>query len=317
MSTTPKTQKGAINGNKYSIPGIPFPSIRMAGSSITPQILVETSLTMGRKTYPTWQRCTWDQCEDSLPTTEELAIHLKDHAKDALGQWTRGSRCTWQGCTSKALFKTEQKYEDHLKNIHPKPLVCTLPRCTYKKPFRNNADLARHKSTAHSDLRPYHCPFESCEEPVKTFARKDKWVKHIRETPHDGDVICHYSYCFMEHNAGSRQEFTTRMEIAYHFAGQHAAFESPAYRCALGSCASNSLSERWNMLNFRDHLSECHGILPSITMTLAIWVIKLDDSTYVLKTENISPGTKWHDCTLCTSQIVQEENSQTGDQSVL
>lgn len=140
-------------------------------------------------------RCFWDGCSYSPLLEPDLARHLKDHTWTASLEWSISANCGWRGCKSKAAFKDYRSHKSHLKNIHTHPLLCTVPKCRYKKPFRNQDDLSRHGSTAHSSLRPYNCPFSDCPEEIKTFARKDKWLKHIRETPHKGDKFCLYYHC--------------------------------------------------------------------------------------------------------------------------
>ena len=50
--------------------------------------------------------CTWDGCEFSFPSPEDLTNHLIEHSQDVLARWVRHSGCIWKGCKSKAIFKT-------------------------------------------------------------------------------------------------------------------------------------------------------------------------------------------------------------------
>ena len=250
--------------------------------------------------------CTWDDCQPSLFSDEEqLTTHLKDHAKQALNDWKPGFQCFWRGCPSKAFFLATKTYEIHLKNIHTDPLVCSVPRCKHKKPFRNDADLRRHRISVHSVYRSYVCPFESCEEKVKAFARKDKWLQHLRETPHYGDAICPRLHCTEPGHPESKVIFTTLEEIVQHFDTKHAVFEFPVYSCALGSCARTCSSERWtNKRYVAGHLKDHHGVSGEESRFIALELSDCPSPEKVLTESYLSFkllrwNTKWHDCVVC------------------
>jgi hypothetical protein len=255
---------------------------------------------------PSAKECTWDRCGASLSSDAEFTAHLENHSRDALTDWIAGSKCTWRGCPSKAVFKTSKAYNHHLKNIHTQPLICPEPRCSYKKPFRNEDDLNRHKLTAHLKQHRFECPYESCESEPKTFARKDKWLQHIRETEHENDALCPYHHCRSTQSATSKQ-FVTRKEISKHFGGHstHAESRESGYQCGLGSCGNNLLPESWSRNGLRDHLGTHHGI----KYFSAIWNLQ-DSGTRVFMVDHLRHENSWHDCTLCAPQEPVEQDAQ-------
>ena len=237
----------------------------------------------------------------------DLEAHLAGHAASELGQWSPPSRCTWKGCASKALFHSRAAYQLHLKRIHTEPLLCSVPRCKHKKPFRNQGDLERHSSTAHSDVRPYLCPFDSCEAQMKAFARKDKWLKHIRDTEHYGDMFCPYPHC-IEWQAPKSTGFATRNEIIAHFRSFHCkhvlrGWKGP-YACKLGLCTINSTNEHWGGNALDMHLKSCHGIDEWIPYSR----MDLEDNQQVLRPHHLLKQKpdwreiKWHECITCSQQ---------------
>lgn len=235
--------------------------------------------------------CTFGGCEFISRSQDELNEHLQAHSTDSLAQWTRGSRCSWGGCTSKAVFKTKRLYQEHLRNIHTTPLLCTQPRCSYKKPFRNEDDLGRHEATKHSAQRNWECPYSSCSSEKKTFARRDKWLKHIRETQHENDAFCPFYHCHQEASGG----FSCRREIVSHFDWMHATNKSEARSCALGSCGKSGGIESWSVSGLRMHLLVQHGV-PAYYLPLHF--------RGRFGTEHVQAGVIWTDCKLCVT-IVQ------------
>ena len=257
--------------------------------------------------------CTWDGCPYFPPLELERTRHLDSHAKTAIAAWRRDSLCVWPGCKSKAIFKCSRSYSSHLMNIHTKPLLCTVPSCKHKKPFRNLDDLRRHKSTAHSSLRPYVCPFANCPEVIKSFARKDKWLKHIRETPHEGDGICPYYHCTSQMTLNSTN-FQTREEISKHFAKLHSGDESTQYICRVGACALHLQLEHWTIEGLADHLKTCHEITSNIGLGLrwhdhAAYQAQQEGTVRVLRDKHLQASYfsyKWHDCTICAQPQPQQ-----------
>lgn len=195
-----------------------------------------------------------------MSSPNELAAHLEIHASHASALWKPSSTCTWQGCSSKAVFKTPGSYSIHLKNLHTHPLVCTTPGCSYKKPFRNEQDRERHNVTAHLKALKFICPYDSCEAEVRSFARKDKWLKHIRETEHQNDAFCPFSHCAALQQDATKGGFTTRTEISKHFSVYHTGNREDGYQCALESCGKYSSPHCWNRAGLAKHLESHHGI---------------------------------------------------------
>lgn len=125
-------------------------------------------------------------------------------------------------------------------------------------PFRDRNDLERHVGTRHGDTKPFVCPYHSCEASTRAFARKDKWLKHIRETLHENDPLCPFLHC----NAKQIQngtEFTSRQDIVKHFTKFHARNFTEGYECRLGSC-SKSGDNNWSYSAFLEHLSKAHAL---------------------------------------------------------
>jgi hypothetical protein len=243
-------------------------------------------------------KCTWDGCEQTSPGDEELRAHLDDHSSDALAHWTLGSKCTWQGCKSKAVFKALSLFKHHLLNIHTNPLLCTQPRCSYKKPFKNKHELERHNSTQHSVERRWECPYDSCPSESRTFARKDKWLKHIRETQHENDAFCPFYHCSLI-AARSGKSFESRKEIGEHFSDYHAGRAVDGYGCGLGSCENSGRRDRWDLFGLWEHLCEQHNIYHS---TIDLENELTTDHIYRLQHVPSRNLNKWVHCKICASQ---------------
>jgi hypothetical protein len=277
-------------------------------------LLIEAECSPSMTTRQESAACTWNGCQEYLPPGNSLTEHRKTHADTALLQWSLGSNCLWNDCTSKATFNTQAKLQQHLKNIHIQPLICPEPRCTYKKPFRNRGDLNRHKTTAHSRLRLYSCPFNTWEADVKTFARKDKWLQHIRETEHDGDVLCPYPHCAENDGVG----FSSRKGISSHFRLRHSNYYiednymGSQFQCALGFCALELVSEHWDYTDLQNHLRSHHGV-DSNECERAYERAELKDCIRILRPEHMiqqsngppsswGPKIAWHECTICSKK---------------
>jgi hypothetical protein len=248
--------------------------------------------------------CTWDGCELSFPSPEDLANHLTEHSQAVLARWVQHSGCIWQGCRSKAIFKSAGAYEHHLRNIHSYPLVCNAPRCPHKKPFRNHADLDRHNRTAHLKEQKYECPYDSCEAETRTFARKDKWLKHIRETQHQNDAICPLFHCSLKQRK-TPKEFATRKEIIEHFNSYHSADPENRYECALGSCGDNLKPDFWTIGGLRDHIQDDHqfssysSMIKHVLKEERVFGIQQLRHYAAIFYESLA---KCHDCTGCAAQ---------------
>jgi hypothetical protein len=228
-------------------------------------LVLESTKVTSRK----YLRCTWDGCEFSVSSLGDLTNHLTEHSRESRTQWTTYSRCAWQGCKSKAVFKTFNLYCEHLKHIHTDPLLCTSPRCSYKKPFRNYADLDRHNRTVHLKEEKWECPYDSCGAETRTFARKDKWLKHIQETQHENDAFCPFFHCSLKQQK-TLKEFASRKEISKHFASQHAGGLESRYECALGSCDEDLKPDFWTIEALCNHLWEDHKFYSSSFSLLVV-----------------------------------------------
>lgn len=267
--------------------------------------------------------CTWGGCEQELFTGMEL--HLENHKNDVLLQWTAGTRCSWNGCHSRAKFRSMASYRRHLKNIHTNPLTCPEPNCQYKKPFRNESDLERHRYT-HSEIRPYLCPFRSCTATIGSFARKDKWQKHIFETEHDGDMFCHYKHCPQRQSTGFLG-FTTREEVVSHFVSNHGSYYDSRsgagvapYRCDVGDCMLSAQVEHWTEDRLVAHLKDDHNVHPGFA-----WCgpknAEMEHNIMVLKPKHMFKKAKsnaqadclpqtvaWENCSICQSDDVGDQH---------
>jgi hypothetical protein len=246
--------------------------------------------------------CTWDGCEFSFPSPGGLTNHLIEHSQAVLARWIQPSGCIWQGCRSKAIFNTTLAYEHHLRNIHSHPLLCNAPRCPHKKPFRNHADLDRHNRTAHLKEQKYECPYDFCEAETRTFARKDKWLKHIRETQHQNDAICPLFHCSLKQRK-TLKKFASREEISMHFASQHAGDPESRYECALGSCCGDLKPDFWTIEGLSDHILIDHG-----RSLLLRNIIDILEEERVLTLEHFDRyrgtyyrGNDVHDCITCVT----------------
>ncbi|PMD58790.1 uncharacterized protein K444DRAFT_630472 [Hyaloscypha bicolor E] len=247
-------------------------------------------------------KCTWDECQQRLPGDKELRDHLSAHSVDALAHWACGSICTWQGCKFKAKFKTTHQFNTHLENIHAKPLLCTRSRCTYKRPFKNEYELERHNSSKHSAERPWECPYDYCPSETRAFARKDKWLKHIREVQHENDAFCLYHHCYFS-TIRAGKGFEDRKEISTHFNLWHSGRAVDGYGCALGSCGNTGKRDRWHLLGLQQHLQIQHKIV----LGLDSLQTGLKGTDHIFRSQQVPFDlyNKWIDCEICASQTLQ------------
>jgi hypothetical protein len=250
--------------------------------------------------------CTWAGCQQTADKYDELKAHLESHSLEAQVLWTLGSKCTWQGCKSKAVFKSIAQMKQHLTNIHSDPLMCTQPRCPYRKPFKNQHDLERHTSTKHSVERKWECPYDTCSSEIRTFVRKDKWLKHIREVQHENDAFCPFYHCSLIADQ-SGKGFESRKEIGNHFSQAHAGKDDGAFECALGSCEKISSHDRWNISGLERHLAQEHNIF--IFSYQLDQIRKGTDGIFRLQHVPQSELHKWVDCKICASQTDSPVNA--------
>lgn len=257
------------------------------------------------------RQCTWNKCEWSSTSSIIFGQHMNEHYEAAAKLWFKGSRCLWQGCKSKASFGTERLYRSHLKNIHAKPLLCTETGCKYKKPFRDENDLTRHQFTKHSAVNKWECPYDFCEAQTKTFARKDKLMKHIRDTQHQDDARCPFSHC-RARQLSIGAVFSTRKQIVEHFVSEHSPNNSSGLSCGLGSCASDIAEQNWSQDGlarhlYKDHFSSKYGyyflyiVAQSVLPSNSILTVKTLDSIPSGLPHHIREdwNKKYHDCKVC------------------
>ena len=292
-----------------SLGGICAPSHKMHVNGVTiepPRRLQQLDIDVQSKTYSGRSNCTWAGCQQTADKHDELKAHLESHSLEAQVLWTLGSKCTWQGCKSKAVFKSISQMKQHLTNIHSDPLMCTQHRCPYRKPFKNHHDLDRHTSTKHSVERKWECPYDTCSSEIRTFVRKDKWLKHIREVQHENDAFCPFYHCSLIADQ-SVKGFQSRKEIGKHFSETHAGNGNGAFECALGSCEQISSHDRWNIFGLQSHLGQEHNIfhfsyeLEEITK----------DTDGIFRLQHLRPYDliKWVDCKICATQIDSPVNT--------
>jgi hypothetical protein len=237
--------------------------------------------------------CNWKDCPsgDLCSTIESHRSHLKSHAETAREDWKcqqkakksdGGIKCTWNGCTTKARYKSEKLFEQHLVNIHINPLVCTVKHCKHTKPFRANHDLQRHIATAHAGTPKYCCPFTFCSG--KRFPRKDKWMKHLHD--HHDTEPCPYAHCLDDSFVGCPGKST-----AAHIAKMHGTFE-----CGLSSCNKGKVSG-FSDAALSEHLQVSHNIEWAIVLKARDCAKAKGDST--LRNEHLPEIP--HECKSCFS----------------
>jgi hypothetical protein len=311
-----KTNGFGGSASSLSAPGFPCHTFYQphqyvsAGRMATegPTALPQSSVVRRLRTSSGRGDCTWDGCQHISHTDEELRAHLEVHSHEALARWSKGFKCTWQGCKSKAVFKIPSLLKEHLRNIHATPLLCTQRGCPYKKPFRNRDDLNRHESTKHHSGPKWECPYDSCSAETRTFARKDKWLKHIRETQHENDAFCPYYHCNSE-AVRSGKTFENRKEIGEHFSDDHAGINVDACECGLGSCGKTENRDRWNFWSLAEHLGSQHKIWEG-QWSLKI---KLKEANHIFSLQHVEMYylDKWVDCDICASQLQAPLNIST------
>lgn len=173
---------------------------------------------------------------------------LLESALPAEQAWSIGSKCTWPGCTSRAVFKTWSSFNMHVTNLHTNPLLCLVVNCPQKTPFGRLSDLRRHQQSAHSADRKFVCSVSSCDARIKEFARKDHLTKHMRER-HD-NYFCPINHC----PRGTKSSFDKPESVAEHIEAEHGPYE-----CALKACAQAPLS-KFSIQSLRSHLRNHHSM---------------------------------------------------------
>ena len=231
-----------------------------------------------------------------FPSTCEFQLHLQEHSNIASALWKEGQVCTWAHCTSKAIFKTRATFQTHLDNIHVNPMLCSAKDCTYKKPFRNRSELQRHVDTAHpTGELPYKCPFLKCRAHPREFARKDRWLAHIRKG-HTG-ASCPLNHC----EDTMRHAFATQEELVEHIKKCHGNYE-----CGLGSCSLKAQS-RFSEFDFLKHLEFHHGIQGNDLGAARNAANTVRDRT--VRPSHLPESRSWMDCRHCRMQSSGKQGS--------
>jgi hypothetical protein len=172
---------------------------------------------------------------------------LLESAMLAEQAWSIGMKCSWSGCTSRAVFKTRVSFNKHVRNVHTDPLLCFVANCPQKTPFGRLSDLRRHQQSAHSAERKFVCGVSSCDARIKEFARKDHLTKHMRER-HD-NYFCPIFHC----PRSTKCSFDKPERLAEHIETDHGPYE-----CSLGACAQAPLS-KFSSRSLSSHLRNHHG----------------------------------------------------------
>lgn len=88
--------------------------------------------------------------------------------------------------------------------------------------------------------------------------RKDKLIKHIRETQHQDDAYCPFPHCNAEQKF-KEIVFKSRKEIVQHYIRFHTGNATEAFECRLGSCKESG-DDKWSSDGFITHLCSVHGL---------------------------------------------------------
>lgn len=197
------------------------------------------------------------------------------------GTWSRGQKCQQPGCTSKATFWILSKFNEHMLNIHLRPLLCDFPGCTHRKPFGRHGDLDRHKKTKHRGLeeRPFKCPDPTCPSHSNGFARKDKLSDHTRNQ--HGALPCYRPHC---------GEFLSSNH-------QHG-----DYICWLGSCRpiAGDYAGEFSRQGLEKHLHEAHGcIVGDVKQVMK----SMESERWRFIDSNRMGDAAWIDCAECKAKL--------------
>lgn len=206
------------------------------------------------------------------------------HLDSVVQAWSAGDKCTWPGCTSRAVFKTKALLNMHVTNIHTKPLLCSVTDCLYKMPFGRLSDLGRHIQSAHSADRRFVCTVSSCDARIKEFARKDHLAKHMRER-HD-NYFCPNNHC----PRSTKSSFAKPEDVVKHINIAHGPYE-----CALKACIQ-APSSKFSESSLQNHLRNHHSM--TIDAVLATGKrMRKSQSTTVSETD--LGRANWGECKIC------------------
>jgi hypothetical protein len=266
--------------------GTPWSFGTQAVESCTPDSATGTNIST-----PQLMICDYNRCGSAVfRSTSYFSIHLKSHADQVLSECIKRGllKCTWRlDCEAKAPFKSPKALRTHLENIHVNPLTCSEPGCRHKTPFRSNYELERHMKTVHWKERDFQwqCPYTNCDKLHKSFARKDKWVEHLRK--HQFGTTCPFNHC----DAGRGNKFSSQVEMVEHMQKCHGKYE-----CGIGSCIEQqpSLFLEFQLL---DHLKIHHAIHKK-DVGAARNAAKLSRN-HTIRTEHFSDPNSVPGCSIC------------------
>ncbi|CAH0052370.1 unnamed protein product [Clonostachys solani] len=192
-------------------------------------------------------------------------------------------KCTETDCRSKAKFKTLSQFRQHVRNIHQQPLLCTVPGCTYPRPFGKESDLIRHMMSKHEATSLFTCPDESCPGHFDGFKRQDKLLKHLRE--HHPQVQCQQTHC---------SAVVADCQQQSHIEEAHGSFQ-----CAIGPCLSSPPSN-FTLIQLKRHLKAHHKLSPRYTDYLTSDMGWYQSGT--IKSEDLPDNPRkprWEICSIC------------------
>lgn len=193
-------------------------------------------------------------------------------------------------CHYKAEFRTPSQRRQHVQNIHQHPLLCTIPGCTYRRPFGRVSDLTRHVRSVHEAARGHICPYESCPAHTDGFKRQDKLRKHLREN--HPRVQCQQAHCYAIVSGAEQQS---------HIEEAHGSYE-----CAIGLCQFSPASH-FRMDQLKRHLRVHHKMSWDACLNVMA-KLQVSDSTTV-RSEHLSNSNRkveWEKCSVCVPQQTAE-----------
>jgi len=205
--------------------------------------------------------------------------------------------CPRTDCPSKAKFKTVARLQEHLRNKHGRPLVCTVQGCTRRKPFGRDSDLKRHMKTVHEATELHPCPFEDCRAHVLPYARKDKRDKHVKDN--HPRLLCQQG----KHCNATIADHPTEQQR--HLEQCHGNLE-----CGIGRCQSFPGS-RFTYEGLKRHLAVHHQMSGSPRAALVSKMRRTFSVGGVVAITDHLPsrfraGKDWQECSVCGPELVTE-----------
>lgn len=208
-------------------------------------------------------------------------------AESPLQPLSSGRKCAWEGCRSKAVFKSHYSLNQHVLNAHRQPLVCRVADCSHKTPFSRKSYLRRHEQVVHGSAREFICSVASCDARIKEFTRKDHLTKHMRDL-HD-NYFCNLNHC--AHQA--RRPFAKAEDLAKHLDEEHSDFE-----CALKGCAAG-LTSKFTRAMLKRHLRNHHDLF-SVAASDTVNRV-LNEATKTVTAEHLQRRVSSKECKMCQS----------------